>query len=99
MKTRIHHQHKVWERNYRDCAAKLQRKIDSCKFFIIKMHKTKYISLYVSRRRDAHAPSGCAEFGGGMSLQIGLMPYPMSRLLRLNLSIQVEMIRVAVEYE
>ena len=38
-KTRILHQHIVWERNYRDCAAKLQILFDSCMFFMRNLHK------------------------------------------------------------
>jgi len=36
-KTRILHQHDVWERNYRDCGAKVQHFFDICKYFARKM--------------------------------------------------------------
>ena len=42
-KTRILHQHRVWERNYRDCTAKLQIIFGFCKFF---MQNVKFLTYF-----------------------------------------------------
>ncbi len=46
-KTRIHHQHlNVWERNYRDCGAKIGRFMELTKQFLEKVFSTKRMERY-----------------------------------------------------
>ena len=55
-KNRIHHQHlNVWERNYRDCGAKIRRFMEVTKQFLEKVFSTKRMERYFALYPDDEA--------------------------------------------